>query len=93
MAPSGIGQCKLVQAVRKCRSIYLNAEVIKHREVRQALATWRVLLGEVDLAFGAEPGTPLAHAALQGAQHAAAPLTGIAALQLFEQGHGVEPDI
>jgi hypothetical protein len=52
-----------------------------------------VFLRKVDLTLSAELGTPQAHAALQGAQHAAIPLAGVAALQFFEQGDSVESGI
>ena len=52
-----------------------------------------MFLGEVDLPLIAEPGTPQAYAPLQSAQHATVPLAGVSALQLFEQGDGVEPGV
>lgn len=52
-----------------------------------------MFLGEVNLAFRAELGAPLACTAMQGAQHATVPLSGIASLQLFEQGDGVRARI
>ena len=93
MAPTGIGQCKLVQAVSKHHAGNLHVQFIGHREVRDALAAWWMLLCKVDLALAAEPGTPQAYAPLQGAQHAGVPLTGVAALEFFEQGDGVESGI
>ena len=52
-----------------------------------------MFLGKVDLPLGSELGTLQAHASLQGRQRACVPLAGIAALEFFEQGDGVEPGI
>ena len=52
MAPSRLGQRKLVQAVSE----------------RHALSPRRVFLRKVDLTLSAELGTPQAHASLQGPQ-------------------------
>jgi serine/threonine-protein kinase HipA len=83
----------LVQTVRKRHAGNLHFQFISHGEVRDALASWWVFLGKVDLSLGSKLGTPQAHASLQGPQHACVPLAGIAALKFFEQGDGVEPGI
>ena len=83
----------MVQAVSECHAGNLYAQLIGHGEVRDALASRRVFLRKVDLALVAVLGAPQAHAALQGAQHTVVPLTGLATLQFFEQGHGIEPGI
>ena len=57
------------------------------------MATGRVLLSKVDLTLCPELGTPQAHAPLQGAQNARVPLAGVAALEFFEQGDGVEVNV
>ena len=49
-----------------------------------------MLLREEDLALGAVHGAPLAHAALQRAQHARAVVAWVAALQLLQQRDRVE---
>ena len=58
MAPAGIRQCKLVQAVSKHHAGNLHVQLIRHGEVRDTLASWRVLLGKVDLPFGSKLGSP-----------------------------------
>ena len=83
----------MVQAVRKDCARNLHVELVCHGEVGDALAPWRVFLGEVDLPLNSILGTPQAYAALQRAQHTAVPLTGVAALEFFEQGDGIEPGI
>ena len=93
VAPTGIGKSKLVQAVSKRHASNLHVEFVCHGEVRYALASRRVFLRKVDLPFGSKLGTPQMDTALQGAQHACIPLAGIAALEFFEQGDGVEPGI
>ena len=93
VTPAGIGESKLVQAVGKHHAANLHLQIIGHREVSEAQASWRMFLRKVDLPLIAEPGTPQAYAQLQGAQHAAVPLAGIATLQLFEQGDGVESGV
>ena len=71
----------------------LHFQLISHGEVQDAMASWRVFPGKVDLPLDAKLGPPKADAALQRAQHTAVPLAGIAALEFFEQGDGVEPGI
>ena len=93
MAPTRIGQCKLVQAVSKNCARNLHVELVCHGEVRNTLAPWRVFLGEVDLPLLPKLGAPQAYAALQGPQHAGVPPAGVATLEFFEQGDGVEPGI
>jgi len=45
------------------------------------------------LPLDARLGTPQAYAPLLGAQHAGVPLAGVAALEFFKQGDGVEPGV
>ena len=71
----------------------LCVELIGHGEVRNALASWGVLLRKVDLPLDAKLGPPQPYAALQGPQHAGVPLAGVAALEFFEKGDGIEPGI
>jgi hypothetical protein len=84
---------KIDTAVSKHHANNLHVQLTRHREVRDTLASWRVLLGEIDLALSTKLGTPQAHAALHGAQHAGVPLAGIAALEFFEQSDSVESGI
>ena len=93
MAPSRISKCKLVHAVSKHHAGNLHFQFISHGEVRDALASRWEFLGKVDLPLGSKLGTPQAHASLQSPQRACVPLAGIAALEFFEQGDGVEPGI
>ena len=85
-----MGHGELVQTVRKRRAGDLHEQIVGNREVRQTLPPWRVFLCEVDLAFGPERRTPLAHSPLQGAQYVRSVLARVAALDLFEQGDRVE---
>ena len=88
-----MSQGKLVQAVRERHARNLHVQLISHGEVRDALASWGVLLRKVDLPLDAKLGPLQTDALLQRAQHTAVLLTGVAALEFFEQGDGVEPGI
>ena len=81
---------ELVEPMGEARALHDDTELVGNSEVRQPHATRRVLLREVDLAFGAVRRSPLPHATLQGAKHALVVVTWMAALQLFEQRDGVE---
>src|SRR5665647_2699727 len=93
MAPSRVGQCELIQAVSKHHAGNLHVQFIRYGEVRDALAPRWVFLRKVDLPLDSKLGPPQAYAPLQGPEHAGVPLTGITALEFFEQGDGVEPGI
>ena len=71
----------------------LHVQLISCGEVRDALASWGVFLGKVDLPLDAKLGPLQTDALLQRAQHTAVLLTGVAALEFFEQGDGIEPGI
>ena len=79
----------MVQQMLEERAADGDAEVLGGGEVGQALATGWMRLGEDDLLFGAMQGTPLAHAALEGAAHAGREQP-MAAAQLVEDGHRLQ---
>ena len=90
MAPAGMGEHELVETMVESRAFHDDVELVGHGEVGQPQAAWRMLLREVDLAFGAVRGPPLPQAALQGAKHALVIGAWMAALKLLEQRDGVE---
>jgi hypothetical protein len=57
------------------------------------LTPWGVFLCKVDLALGAELGTPQTNAPLQSAQHAVVPMPGVTALQFFKQSDSVQMNV
>jgi hypothetical protein len=90
MAPAGVGERELVDPVGEGNASDDHAELVADGEVRQSESPGRVLLCEEDFAFWAVNGAPLAHAALQRAQHGRVVVTRVAALQLLQQRDRVE---
>ena len=70
MAPARVRERELVEPVRERDAGDNYPELVADGEVRQPEPARRVLLREEDLALGAVHGAPLAHPALQRAQHA-----------------------
>ena len=91
MAPAAVRKGELVEPVGQRAPGHTHPERVGDREVRQPQPSGWVRLGEEDLALGTVLGTPLAHTALQGAQHRLVDTHRVAPLQLLEKRHRHEP--
>ncbi len=81
---------KLIQTMRERHVGDRNTQFAGVGEIREALPTWWMFLREVSFALATAGSAPLSHPALQRTQRTWPVLSGIVALQLFEQRHGAQ---
>jgi hypothetical protein len=91
--PVGVGQHEVVDQVVEGPAAEGHAQLGAVGEVAGAQPAGVMHLVEVHLAGGAFQGTPLLDAALQGAQLTVGEAPGEAALQVGEQGLGLQPGV